>query len=106
MRSSATVSERLPSRQADRLGRRARSSRARTGAGIAAAALLGLLAFAPGAAASGSPQGPPAGPTTPPFTQCPAIGEDTTCQYLIDVKSTTEPPVIIEDPSQLFYDGN
>jgi hypothetical protein len=66
----------------------------------------GLAVLVPGAFASGSPQGPPAGPTTPPFTQCPAIGEDTTCQYLIDVKSTTEPPVIIEDPSQLFYDGN
>ncbi len=66
----------------------------------------GLAVLAPGAAASGAPQGPPTGPTTPPFTQCPAIGEDTTCQYLIDVKSTTEPPVIIEDPSQLFYDGN
>ncbi len=70
------------------------------------AALLGLLALAPGALASGSPQGPPAGPTTPPFTQCPAIGQDTTCQYLIDVKSATEPPVIIEDPSQIYYDGS
>ncbi len=72
---------------------------------MATAVLLGLLALAPSALASGSPQGPPAGPTTPPFTQCPAIGEDTTCQYLIDVKSATEPPVIIEDPSQIYYDG-
>jgi hypothetical protein len=66
----------------------------------------GLAVLAPGALASGSPQGPPAGPTTPPFTQCPPIGQDTTCQYLIDVKSATEPPVIIEDPSQIYYDGN
>jgi hypothetical protein len=66
----------------------------------------GIAVLAPGAAASGSPQGPPAGPTTPPFTQCPPIGQDTTCQYLIDVKSATEPPVIIEDPSQIYYDGN
>jgi hypothetical protein len=72
----------------------------------AAAVPAALLALAPGALASGAPQGPPTGPTTPPFTQCPAIGEDTACQYLIDVKSTTEPPVIIEDPSQLFYDGS
>ena len=76
--------------------------------GLLALALAagGFAVLAPGAAASGSPQGPPAGPTTPPFTQCPAIGQDTTCQYLIDVKSATEPPVIIEDPSQIYYDGN
>ncbi len=73
---------------------------------VSAFTAIAALALAPGALASGSPQGPPVGPTTPPFTQCPAIGEDTTCQYLIDVKSATEPPVIIEDPSQLFYDGN
>jgi hypothetical protein len=105
MRSSATSGEPLSPRQAGRPGRRSRSGRARIGTGTAAAVLLGLLALAPSALASGSPQGPPAGPTTPPFTQCPAIGEDTTCQYLIDVKSTTEPPVIIEDPSQIYYDG-
>lgn len=72
---------------------------------VLALAIGGLLALAPGAFASGAPQGPPAGPTTPPFTQCPPIGEDTACQYLIDVKSSSEPPVIVEDPSQLFYDG-
>jgi len=106
MRSSATRGEPLSPRQVGRPGRRGRFGRARSGAGIVTTALLGLLALAPGALASGSAQGPPAGPTTPPFTQCPAIGEDTLCQYLIDVKSTTEPPVIIEDPSQLFYDGS
>ncbi len=67
--------------------------------------VLATAAFAGSAYASGSPAGPPAGPTTPPFTQCPAIGEDTSCQYLIRVTSATEPPLILEDASQLFYDG-
>ncbi|MGA2164958.1 MAG: hypothetical protein ABSH36_10880 [Solirubrobacteraceae bacterium] len=69
------------------------------------AAGLGMLA--PGALASG-PEGPPTGPTTPPFTQCPAIGLDTSCQFLIDVTSTNPkvPPRILRDGSQAYYDGS
>jgi hypothetical protein len=75
---------------------------------VAALAAVGLGALAPGALASGSAQGPPAGPTTPPFYQCPAIGLDTTCQFLVDVTSTNpeEPPAVIEDSSQSYYDGS
>jgi hypothetical protein len=80
-------------------------------------ALLGAMAtvlaigFGPviaNAGASGFAQGPPAGPTSPPFFQCPAIGLDTTCQFLVDVKSTDPkvPPTIVEDASQGFYDGS
>jgi hypothetical protein len=108
MRSSATSGEPLSPRQAGWPGRRGRSRRARIGAGMAAAVLLGLLALAPSALASGSPQGPPAGPTTPPFTQCPAIGLDTSCQFLIDVTNTNPkvPPRILRDESQAYYDGS
>jgi hypothetical protein len=63
----------------------------------------GLAVLAPGAFASGSAQGPPAGPTTPPFFQCPAIGLDTTCEFLVDV--TNSGPNVLQDPSQHFYDG-
>lgn len=82
--------------------RRARSlGLAILGAGV------GLALGAPGATASGSAQGPPAGPTSRPFTQCPAIGADTSCEYLIDVTST-EPavlPKVFQDPTQHFYDA-
>ncbi len=78
---------------------------------VAALAVGGLGALAPGALASGSAQGPPAGPTTPPFYQCPAIGLDTTCQFLINVTSANPSgaavaSTIIEDPSQSYYDGS
>jgi hypothetical protein len=56
------------------------------------------------AGASGSAQGPPTGPTTPPFYQCPAIGLDTTCQFLVDV--TDSAINVLQDPSQSFYDGS
>jgi hypothetical protein len=69
-----------------------------------ALAIGGLLALAPGAFASGAPQGPPAGPTTPPFFQCPAIGLDTTCQFLVDV--TNSGITVLQDSSQGYYDGN
>ncbi len=107
MWSSAIRGGRLSPGQTGRLGRHGRSGRARTYAVTAAAAFLGLMALAPGAAASGSPQGPPAGPTTAPFTQCPAIGLDTSCEFLVDV-TTTNPasdPLVLRDSSQNFYDG-
>jgi hypothetical protein len=65
----------------------------------------GLAVLAPGAVASGSAQGPPAGPTTPPFYQCPAIGLDTTCAFLVDVTNGGV-VTILQDPSQGYYDGN
>ncbi len=103
--SSAIDGERHSPKQTDRHARR-RSVWARTGAAMAAAVLLGLLALAPSAAASGSAQGPPVGPTTPPFTQCPAIGADTSCQFLVVVTNTNpkSAPEILEDSSQPYYD--
>ena len=73
---------------------------------MAITVLLGLLTLAPSALASGSPQGPPAGPTTPPFTQCPSIGADTSCQFLIVVTNANPAtaPEILEDSSQPYYD--
>ena len=67
----------------------------------------GLAVLAPGALASGSPEGPPAGPTTPPFTQCPAIGLDTSCEFLVDVTNANPAsnPIVLRDSSQGFYDG-
>ncbi len=65
--------------------------------------VLASLSCAASALASGAPQGPPAGPTTPPFTQCPAIGKDTSCGYLIDVTGH-EKAIIRQDPSQGAYD--
>jgi hypothetical protein len=70
---------------------------------VAAHAAGALLAA--GAGASGSAQGPPAGPTSPPFTQCPAIGLDASCEYLIDVTSTSVRPIVVQDATQHFYDG-
>jgi VCBS repeat-containing protein len=50
--------------------------------------------------------GPPAGPTTPPFWQCPAVGSSTSCSFLIELTgSSTNPTVTVYgDPSQEFYD--
>jgi hypothetical protein len=69
-----------------------------------ALAVGGLAVLVPSAGASGSPQGPPAGPTSPPFFQCPAIGLDTTCQFLVDV--TNSGTTVLQDPTQSFYDGS
>jgi Ca2+-binding RTX toxin-like protein len=44
-----------------------------------------------------------AGPTTPPFTQCPAIGADTSCAILI-VFNADGSTTILQDPSQGPYD--
>jgi hypothetical protein len=70
-------------------------------------ASLWLLLCTPTALAKGSAQGPPAGPKSQPFTQCPAIGADKSCEYLIDVTSTDPAvlPTVIQDPTQHFYDG-
>ncbi|HEV3071159.1 MAG TPA: hypothetical protein VGY76_07035 [Solirubrobacteraceae bacterium] len=69
-----------------------------------ALALGGLAVLAPSVLASGSAQGPPAGPTSPPFFQCPAIGLDTTCQFLVDVTNTGT--TVLQDTTQGFYDGS
>jgi hypothetical protein len=74
---------------------------------LGAMAALLAAAFGPAvgsASASGFAQGPPAGPTSPPFFQCPAIGLDTTCQFLVDV--TNSGTTVFQDASQHFYDGN
>ena len=44
------------------------------------------------------------GPTTPPFTQCPSIGADSTCGALIDV--TSSGTTLITDSSKGPYDGS
>src|SRR5258705_7054049 len=87
---------------------------ARSGAGLSRrmyallGAMVALLATGFGqvanAGASGVAQGPPAGPTSPPFFQCPAIGLDTTCQFLVDV--TNSGITVSQDASQHFYDGS
>lgn len=49
------------------------------------------------------------GPLTPPFTECPAVGADTSCQYLIVVTDSggMQVPTLYEDPNAGgFYDGN
>jgi hypothetical protein len=77
--------------------------RARRGAPVLAATLC-AIALWPGAACAAF--GPPAGPTTPPFTQCPAVYVDTSCQFLINVlgSGTTQTPEVLQDPDQQFYD--
>jgi hypothetical protein len=66
-----------------------------------------LLLCAPIAIAKGSAQGPPAGPRSAPFTQCPAIGADSSCEYFIDVTGANGAltPTVRQDPAQHFYDG-
>jgi hypothetical protein len=84
---------------------------ARESIGSAALALVCagavLLLCAPSALAKGVAQGPPAGPKSAPFTQCPAIGADSSCEYFIDVTSTNRAiaPTVKQDPTQHFYDG-
>ncbi len=46
--------------------------------------------------------GPPGGPTSPPFWQCPAVGKSTSCAFLIDV--TNSKTTVYQDSSQEFYD--
>lgn len=51
--------------------------------------------------------GPPAGPTSPPFWQCPAVGKSTSCSFLVDLTGSASNPTItvLADPSQEFYDA-
>ena len=46
----------------------------------------------------------PAVAPTPPFTECPAVGADTSCGLLLDV--TDAGVIVLEDPSQGPYDGS
>jgi hypothetical protein len=82
-----------------------RGRRLRSTALALIAAAVGAAALACGASASGLPQGPPAGPTSPPFTQCPAIGENSTCEYLIDVTGGNPAVTVLRDPAARWYDG-
>src|SRR2546421_7739857 len=70
--------------------------------GTAAVAVAVLPATA---AASGSPSGPPPGPNTPgdTYDQCPAVFQDTSCGYLIDI--TNSGNKVLVDGSQGFYEG-
>jgi hypothetical protein len=103
MRSIRSAGRRSPAGIDDgRRGDPLRRLRVVLGAFVVGVASLALAA--PGAGASGSAQGPPGEPTTAPFEQCPAIGLDSTCEYLIDVKSKTEIK-IKQDNTQTFYDG-
>src|SRR5689334_22440376 len=67
----------------------------RRGAAIASLTTLLVLALAGPAAAS---------PPTPPFTQCPALGFDTSCAILIVVEPN-ESLVSYADPTQGPFDG-
>jgi hypothetical protein len=63
---------------------------------------LSVLAAGLTPSLAGAAFGPPAGPTSPPFWQCPAVGKSTSCAFLIDV--TNGGDVIYQDSSQEFYD--
>jgi hypothetical protein len=85
-------------------GPRARVGRLRRGF---AATLLAMAAVAVCAAGVSPPLasagfGPPGGPTSPPFWQCPAVGKSTSCAFLIDV--TNSGTSVYQDSSQEFYD--
>jgi hypothetical protein len=84
-------------------GRRRAKSTALALAGASAV----LLLCASSAIAKGAAQGPPAGPTSAPFTQCPPIGTDHACEYLIDVTNAEggAVPRVKQDRSQPFFDG-
>ena len=63
---------------------------------------LALLAAGLSPSLAGAAFGPPGGPTSPPFWQCPAVGKSTSCAFLIDV--TNSGNVVYQDSSQEFYD--
>lgn len=86
---------------------RSRTGRWRRGFTVIGLATAGLAMFAAGLSPSlaSAAFGPPGGPTSPPFWQCPAVGKSTSCAFLIDV--TGSGPIIYQDSSQEFYDlGN
>jgi hypothetical protein len=70
------------------------------GTGLAVALTCALAPA--GAAASGSAQIGPLG-TTAPFEQCPAVGADPSCGYLIVI--TDNGSGVIGDPNVGYYDG-
>jgi hypothetical protein len=72
--------------------------------GAITAAIAAVCALPANALASGSPQGPPAAPTSPPFQQCAAVYLDPSCGYLIDITSPTTSSVLV-DPTIGFYEG-
>src|SRR5438128_2123245 len=70
-----------------------RSRMVRLAAAVGTAAGFWLLVAGTAAAA----------PTSPPFTECPAIGADTGCAILIVLNDSGAQ--ILTDPSQPVYDG-
>jgi hypothetical protein len=72
---------------------------------MVAAAVVSAIGVAPASAlASGSPLGPPAAPTTAPFQQCPAVYQDPSCGYLIDITSAGDKVYV--DPAVSYYEGS
>ncbi|MFI5009788.1 MAG: Ig-like domain-containing protein [Solirubrobacterales bacterium] len=63
---------------------------------------LALLTAGFSPSLAGAAFGPPSGPTSPPFWQCPAVGKSTSCAFLVDV--TDSGNVVYQDSSQEFYD--
>lgn len=68
--------------------------RASVGAVIVIAAVIAAIALSGGASAQ-----------APPFTQCPAVGADRSCGYLITVTNGAA-PAITQDPSQPAYENS
>jgi len=61
--------------------------------------LLGALSLGASATTAAA-----SGPTTPPFTQCPAVGGDTSCGLLIVINPNGS-PTVLSDPGQGPYDA-
>lgn len=68
---------------------------------LAVGALI-AIGSGPAVVNAGAAFGPPGGPTSPPFWQCPAVGNSTSCAFLIDV--TNSGTTVYQDSSQEFYD--
>ncbi len=80
-------------------GTRRRAPSVRRRAAIGAAMLLGALSLGASATTAAA-----SGPTTPPFTQCPAVGGDTSCGLLIVINPNGS-PTVLSDPGQGPYDA-
>lgn len=70
--------------------------------GILMTVLCGSCVLAAPAGAFGSAQSPSA-PTSAPFTQCPAVYLDASCDYLIDITNGAQQ--VLRDPEVGFYEG-
>ena len=64
------------------------------------------LALTLGMLGAGASPALAAGAPVPPFTECPAVDQDTSCQYLIDVTGGTPAVNVYEDPNEPYYSGS